>query len=206
MNVPLLLAGALVGAAIVVVIWLIVERRRSETLRRQFGPEYDRAVSAAGSRRVAEAELQEREKRVRKLEIRPLSASDRDRFAAAWRDVQARFVDEPGGAVGEADMLVNEVMEARGYPVADFEQRAADISVDHPQVVDHYRVAHRIGGRRGDATIDTEELRQAMVHYRALFSDLLEADSERPADATEPPQPTDPQREPVETRTGRRTP
>jgi hypothetical protein len=155
--------------------WLLYERRRSSELRATFGPEYQRAVDAAGGRRAAEAELDARRRRVESLQLRPLPASERDRYAAEWREVQARFVDEPGEAIAKADELIRTVMEARGYPVADFDQRVADISVDHPRVVEHYRAAHSIAveqeGRTGQ---DTEALRQAMVHYRALFLDLLE--------------------------------
>jgi hypothetical protein len=185
MNISVLIAGIVLGAALVVILWYVVERGRSARLRRRFGPEYERVLRSTGSQRAAEAELHERERRVRSLEIRRLLPADRDRFASRWREVQTRFVDEPGEAVEQADRLVSEVMSARGYPMADFEQRAADVSVDHPQVVDHYRTAHRIGGRRNGAATDTEELRQAMVHYRALFSELLETD-DRAARAREP--------------------
>ena len=187
MDVSLLLAGIVVGAALVVVIWFVVDRQRSARLQQRFGPEYQRAVSRAGDRRAAESELRDRQQRVEQLEIRPLAPDERERFAAQWREVQSRFVDEPDDAVSEADRLVGEVMSARGYPMADFEQRAADVSVDHPQVVDHYRTAHRIAGRRRDAATDTEELRQAMVHFRALFSELLE-------EGAPPHEPTHPQK------------
>ena len=158
--------------------WYAQQRRRSEHLRDQFGPEYDRALREHGGRGPAEAALQEREERVQQLHIRPLAPADRARFADSWRSVQARFVDDPEGAIGEADRLVQEVMQARGYPMGNFEQRAADVSVDHPQEVEHYRAAHAIAQHqaRGEAT--TEDLRQAMVHYRALFEDLLEAEAQ----------------------------
>jgi hypothetical protein len=170
---------ALIALALVVgmlAAWLVLQRRRSAYLRERFGPEYERAVQQIGDRRRAETELEQREKRVEQLQIRPLPLSEAQRFADAWRQVQARFVDDPSGAVADADRLVAEVMQARGYPVGDFEQRAADISVDHPDVVEHYRVAHRIAlaNERGQAT--TEDLRQAMVHYRALFGHLLETE------------------------------
>ena len=162
--------------------WLLYERRRTRDLRSTFGPEYGRVVEDAGSRRAAEAELQDRKQRVEGLEIHPLTAEERDRFAPRWRDVQAAFVDEPRQAVEEADRLIGEVMQARGYPMADFEQRVADISVDHAGVVDHYRAAHEIATQRGDEP-DTEALREAMVHYRALFDDLLgSADAAGPAE------------------------
>ena len=165
--------------------WLLYERRRTSDLRSTFGPEYGRAVEDAGSRRAAEAELQDRKQRVEALEIHPLSPDERERFAPRWRDVQAAFVDEPRQAVEEADRLIGEVMQARGYPMADFDQRVADVSVEHAAVVDHYRAAHEIATQRGDEP-DTEALREAMVHYRALFDDLLgPADHADPADAAD---------------------
>lgn len=153
-------------------IWSAQRRRRSMALRRQFGPEYEREVRTRG-RTAAETELERRETRVHALEIRSLSREDRERFAEQWRAVQARFVDDPGGAVNEADRLVGEVMRERGYPVGDFEQRAADVSVDHPGVVQNYRAAHEIALRHRSGGANTEDLRKAMVHYRALFEDLL---------------------------------
>lgn len=165
-------------AALVLVIgvalgWAIANRRRSR-LKQRFGPEYDRTVQAFGEPAKAEAVLAERERRVEALQIRPLETSQRDRFADNWRQVQAQFVDDPGGAVTLADRLVGEVMSARGYPVGEFEQRAADVSVNHPHVVEHFRAAREIALRRARGHASTEDLRQAMVHYRALFSDLLE--------------------------------
>jgi hypothetical protein len=174
-----------VVAAIVVVAivaWLLVQRRRTDTLHERFGPEYERTVNEVGDRRRAEAELEARAKRVERLAIQPLSPSDREGFAEAWRATQARFVDDPTAAITEADRLVNQVMRTRGYPMSDFDQRAADISVDHPGVVEHYRAAHDIALRSERGEASTEELRQAMVHYRALFEDLLETgEAERPA-------------------------
>ncbi len=169
-----LIALALVAGLLAA--WLVLQRRRSAYLRERFGPEYERAVQQIGDRRRAETELERREKRVEQLQIRPLPLSEAQRFADAWRKVQARFVDDPSGAVADADRLVAEVMQARGYPVGEFEQRAADISVGHSDVVEHYRAAHRIAlaNERGQAT--TEDLRQAMVHYRALFGHLLETE------------------------------
>ena len=174
---------AWIVVAIVIVALLVVagilwsRRRRSEHLRDRFGPEYDRAVDAKGGRSEAEAELAEREKRVEKLDIRPLEPAERREFIQRWTDVQARFVDDPPRAVAFADALLGDVMKARGYPVSDFAQRAGDISVDHPTVVEHYRTAHDIAVRheRGDAS--TEDLRQAMIHYRALFDDLVGAEA-----------------------------
>lgn len=166
-------------AAIVVVAILIVaaslwsRRRRSDHLKDRFGPEYDRAVEEKGGRSKAEADLAEREKRVEKLHIRPLEPGERREFSERWTDVQARFVDDPARAVAFADALLGDVMKARGYPVSDFEQRAGDISVDHPKVVEHYRTAHDIALRHGRDQASTEDLRQAMIHYRALFDDLV---------------------------------
>jgi len=178
----LVLAVALI-AVIAVAAYLYMQKRRTDQLRTSFGPEYDRAVREHQDPRRAEHELEERKERVEQLHIRSLPNEDRERFAERWRSVQAQFVDDPKGATGEADRLVGEVMQARGYPVGDFEQRAADVSVNHPQVVEHYRAAHTIAQRadRGDA--ETEDLRQAMVHYRALFEDLLEAEAPAPKEA-----------------------
>ena len=156
------------------VMWFIQRRRRSRQLRERFGPEYDRLVSERGNHTRAEDELLRREQRVRHYDIRPIPDLERERYAAAWRDVQADFVDAPADAVARADDLVAEVMSRRGYPVADFEERAADLSVDHPHVVEHYRAAHGLAERSRRSEADTEDLRQAMVHYRALFEDLLE--------------------------------
>ena len=157
-----------------IVAWIMMQRRRSEELRKRFGPEYDRVISERGDTRQAESELAARQKRVEGFDIHPLASGERERFMEAWRSTQARFVDAPAAAIKEADRLVTEIMRARGYPVGDFEQRAADVSVDHPTVVENYRAARAIAlaNERGEA--GTEELRQAMVHYRALFEDLLE--------------------------------
>jgi hypothetical protein len=155
---------------------LVMRRRRTERLQGRFGPEYDRTVEEADGRRSAERELTEREKRRAELDIRPLAPGARDRYAEEWRVVQQRFVDDPGAAIGEADALVTRVMRDRGYPTDDFEQRAADVSVDHPEVVGHYREAHDISLRNDSGGASTEQLRQAMVHYRALFDELLVAD------------------------------
>lgn len=150
------------------------QQERSKKLRRGFGSEYDRAVTERGTTREAEKELEARQKRVEKLHIRDLQPEEQERFGAEWRQVQARFVDNPSGAIAEADELICQVMEARGYPMSDFEQRAADVSVDHPDVVRNYRAAHDIALRSERDEASTEELRQAMMHYRALFEDLLE--------------------------------
>jgi hypothetical protein len=155
-------------------VWILSRRRRSRRLKEHFGPEYDRAVEQRGDRTKAEVELVNREKRVHTLTIQPLLPAARDRFLEEWSAVQRRFVDDPAIAVNDADSLVNRVMVARGYPMGDFEQRAADVSVTHPVVVQSYRAARAIVLRsaRGQAT--TEELRQAMVHYRTLFDELLD--------------------------------
>ena len=134
--------------------------------------------SRAGDQRAAERELHERSQRVKGYEIRTLSVDERDRYIASWTETQAHFVDDPSGAISQADMLVQEVMRARGYPMVDFDQRAADISVDHPHVVDEYRAAHNVAERHARGGVETEDLRQGMVHYRALFQELLETDSD----------------------------
>lgn len=167
--VALLAAGA--------VAWILFEKNRTTRLKSRFGPEYDRTVKESGNRRSAETELESRARRVQMLHLHDLPPPERDRFQERWRGAQARFVDEPAPAVTEASALVKEAMGARGYPVGDFEQRAADISVDHPTVVENYREARRIAlaNERGQA--NTEELRRAMVLYRALFEELLGAPS-----------------------------
>jgi FtsZ-interacting cell division protein ZipA len=173
---PILLVIIVVAVLLLLsAAWYAYDQRRRSDLRSTFGKEYDRTVEDAGDRRTAESELRERRDRVEALDIRPLPAADRDRYAKEWRDVQARFVDEPRPAIDEADDLIGRVMQDRGYPVADFDQRVADISVGHADVVEHYRAAHAIAERdqQDEGTTDTEELRQAMVHYRALFEDLL---------------------------------
>lgn len=166
----------LVAVVVVVVGALFVQQQKTRRLQANFGSEYDRSVHQLGDRRNAEAELERRRERVAHLDIRPLSREDQTRFADAWRSIQAHFVDDPTDAIAGADRLVTEVMRVRGYPVTDFEQRAADVSVDHPQVVENYRAAYAIArhSERDEAT--TEDLRQAVVHYRALFQDLLETE------------------------------
>ena len=168
-------------ALIAVVVWRALARRRTGRLQEQFGPEYDRTVDSADSRRKAEAELQAREERRRELEIRPLTEAARTRYVETWRITQAQFVDDPRGAVRSADSLIQSVMADRGYPVEDFDQRAADISVDHPQVVENYRDGHRLARASADGDESTEGLRQAMRHYRALFDELVEPAADEPA-------------------------
>ena len=167
-----IVVAVVIVAAIVIVFAL--QSRRSKTLRSRFGPEYERALDETGGKRKAEAELHQREKRVEALNIQPLTVADRTRFVSAWRRVQAEFVDNPKASVAKADDLLGEVMATRGYPMSDFDQRSADLSVDHPVVVDNYRAAHDIALRHGKGEAGTEDLRQAMIHYRALFDDLVE--------------------------------
>jgi hypothetical protein len=166
-----------VAAAVIVVgvVAAAFRTRRTRALRERFGPEYDRVAADAPTRREAESELREREKRREQFDIRPLESADRDRYRTRWQDVQARFVDDPAGAVADADALIQEVMRARGYPVDDFESRASDLSVDHPDVVERYRAAHGIAvaDERGNA--GTDDLRHAIQHYRALFDALVES-------------------------------
>lgn len=177
-------AGLLVAILVVIVLLALLaffagRQRRSRKLQETFGPEYDRTVSETGDRRAAEAELLERTGRREGFDIVPLEPEARARYVEAWRHTQAQFVDEPAEATREADRLITSVMRDRGYPVDDFEQRAADLSVDHPQVVDDYRAAHAIAAANDRSEASTEDLRQALVHYRSLFEDLLE---DRPGD------------------------
>ena len=170
-------------AAVVVlaiVVWQALARRRTGQLQEQFGPEYDRTVGTAESKREAEAELQAREERRRELEIRPLPSAARYRYLEAWQGVQSQFVDDPSAAVARADELIQSVMSERGYPVEDFEQRAADVSVDHPQVVENYREGHRLAQSSANGSGSTEDLRQAMRRYRALFDELVEPAADDP--------------------------
>jgi FtsZ-interacting cell division protein ZipA len=155
-------------------LFMYIQKERTKRLRSKFGPEYDRVVDSYGNRSKAEEDLVHRQKRVEKLHIRDLTSADADRFADAWRAEQARFVDSPRDAIANADRLVIELMQTRGYPMGDFEQRAADISVDHPVVLENYRAAHAIALRDSQGEASTEDLRQAMVHYRALFEELLD--------------------------------
>jgi hypothetical protein len=178
MDTNLVVLAGLAVLIIAVLALLYVRKRRSTSttaeLRKKFGPEYDHAVLVHGAGRKAESKLEDREKRVEKLNIRNLDPLEHERYLKSWEAVQTRFVDSPKGAVTEADDLVSSVMKARGYPVSDFEQRAADISVDHPRVVENYRSAHEIALRVGKDAATTEDLRTAMIHYRSLFEELVQ--------------------------------
>jgi hypothetical protein len=167
----------LVVAVIVIAVlaWYLVRERRSKTLRSRFGPEYDFAMREFGSRPKAEDALAERQKRMEKLHVHPLSHEERDRFADQWHELQTRFVDDPSGSIEGADRLVCDVMRARGYPMSEFEHRAEDLSVDHPHVVRNYRAAHQIAMRHEKGQASTEDLRQGLVYYRDLFDELLDA-------------------------------
>lgn len=171
-NSTLYIIVAVVVVAIIIAI-VASQRARSSRLQKRFGPEYDRVVEQTGDRGAAERELAQREARVRKFHIEELPAGARDRYTEEWRTVQSRFVDKPKDALVDADRLVTSVMRDRGYPMENFDQRVADISADHPQVVENYRAAHDIAARSERGEVTTEDLRVAMVHYRALFTDLL---------------------------------
>jgi hypothetical protein len=165
---------------VAVAAWQAMARKKTGHLQDQFGPEYDRTVGTADSKRDAEAELQAREERREQLEIRPLSQAAHERYVDRWQNVQAQFVDDPRTAVAGADNLIQSVMEERGYPVEDFEQRASDISVDHPQVVENYRHGHRLAQESADGSDSTENLRQAMRNFRSLFEELVEPAADQP--------------------------
>lgn len=168
------IVGAIIVAAIIIAVAIFSSRAgRTRRLRQRFGPEYDRTVRSTGDQTAAERDLADREARVKRMHIEELPAGARDRYTEEWRTVQTRFVDQPREALVQADRLVENVMRDRGYPMTDFEQRAADISPDHPRVVDNYRIAHGIAIRSERGEVTTEDLRQAMVHYRTLFNDLL---------------------------------
>lgn len=171
-----IVAVAVIAVVAALALWSFSTRRRRvhEHLQDKFGPEYHRAVGTSGNAAVAEAALLEREKRVAKYKIRALTPPEKSRFTDLWQQIQAKFVDDPGSAVAQADMLVTEVMTTRGYPMTDWEQRVEDLTVDHAGVCHHYREAHDLAGRHSRGEASTEDLRQALVHYRALFSDLLD--------------------------------
>jgi hypothetical protein len=176
-NAQLIVAVFVLIVAVLIAVGAYLEHRKSKTiaLRNRFGTEYDRAVVTHGSSRKAENKLADRETRVEALKIRDLEATERDRFVAEWHTVQSRFVDHPKAAVTEADDLVNALLEARGYPRAGFEQRADDVSVTYPRVMENYRRAHGVAIRPGQVEATTEELRTAMIQYRAIFDELLQA-------------------------------
>lgn len=176
-NMQLIVAAVVLVVVVVIAVVAYLKHRRARTLafRNRFGSEYDRAVLTHGSPQKAEAKLADRETRVEALKIRDLGATERERFVAEWHTLQSRFVDHPKTAVTEADDLINALLEARGYPQASFEQRAADVSVHYPRVMENYRVAHSIAVRLGQVEATTEELRTAMIQYRAIFDDLLQA-------------------------------
>jgi hypothetical protein len=183
-QIILIVVGIVVLLALAVGAWYVVRR---QSLRRRFGPEYDRAVAERDSRQEAERELRERERRHAELELRPLSAESRATYAAAWEEVQVRFVDEPGDAVAAGDELVTRLIAERGYPTGDYEEQLAHLSVEHARTLGHYRDAHDIHLRQQRGEASTEELRQALVHYRALFADLLGDDPVGPASRPDTP-------------------
>ena len=175
-NTQLIIGAVLLIVVVAIAVAAYVEHRRTKTLalRNRFGSEYDRAVRSHGSARQAESKLADRETHVKTLELRDLGVVERDRFVTEWYTVQARFVDHPKAAVTEADDLINALLEARGYPRASFEQRAADVSVNYPRVMENYRLAHAVAVRLGKAEATTEELRTAMIQYRAIFDELAQ--------------------------------
>jgi hypothetical protein len=182
----ILIVGIIVVVGVVIgAVAAANRRKRTERLKEHFGPEYERTVSLAGEPKAAEKELVARERKRKKLDIHPLSAESAEHYVTRWRAVQTAFVDHPASAVGEANVLVTELMRERGYPVDDdFDQQAADISVDHPKVVNNYRAAHDIHLSQQKGDVGTEAQRQAFVHYRALFDELLETDRNESQEAT----------------------
>jgi len=174
----IIIAVALVLFVVGAVLWpMIAHRKRSERLHSQFGSEYDHTVQTLGDEKKAQTELEERQKHVEALDIHPLSVNEHKRYAADWAAVQSKFVDEPGQAIVDADRLIMEVMQLRNYPLSDFEQRAADVSVSYPALVSNYRAARVIALKNQEYQADTEELRQAMIYYRSLFDELLVTDA-----------------------------
>jgi FtsZ-interacting cell division protein ZipA len=177
-NTYIIIVAALVVVVLGVLLGLVFSRRkRSEKFHDKYGAEYDNAVTTKGSEKEAQAELNERRKHVKSLDIRPLTANERERYQTEWTAVQAKFVDEPGQAIIDADRLIIEVMQIRDYPVSDFDQRAADISIKYPTLVSNYRAAREIALKNKQHEADTEELRQAMIYYHSLFSELLETEA-----------------------------
>jgi hypothetical protein len=174
----IIIAVVLVLVIMGAVLWPVMARRkRSERLQGQFGSEYDHTVQVLGDEKKAQTELEKRQKHVEALDIRPLSANEQKRYLADWVAVQSKFVDEPGQAIVDADRLIMEVMQLRAYPISDFEQRAADVSVSYPTLVSNYRAARVIALKNQEHNADTEELRQAMIYYRSLFDELLVTDT-----------------------------
>jgi hypothetical protein len=199
------MTGVVIAVIVVLVLlvvaagaWFYGRQRRRGELQATFGQEYPRAVDQAGSRREAEKELLDRKERHARLDIRPLDRERREQYAAEWTAVQAKFVDAPERAVNEADTLVERVMDERGYPIGDFERRTADLSVEHADVLDHYRAAHDIRRRSGENAATTEQLREAMVHYRLLFESLLATEREATERETSDRDPAE--RQPYESR------
>jgi FtsZ-interacting cell division protein ZipA len=178
MDPKIIIIIAVAVIALLIVVWAVMRKRRTVVLRENFGPEYERVVKEQGATR-AEVVLEQRQKRVEKFSLRTLTVDERERFITEWRIIQSRFVDNPTAAVNEADRLVTGLMQFRGYPMADFEQRAADISVHYPRVVDNYRAAHEVALRHQRGEASTEDLRNSMIYYRTLFDELLETDSVR---------------------------
>ena len=179
-NPTMLIVIVVIVLALGIALWLYIQKKRTQKLRSKFGPEYDRAIGEHRDRAHAESELEKRATRVAKFHIHPLSAEHRSMYLGRWQEEQSQFVDDPQAAVKHADALVQEVMQARGYLVGDFDQNAADLSVDHPHVIENYRIAHEIALRDGRGEANTEDLRKAMVSYRALFEDLLGQTIEKP--------------------------
>jgi hypothetical protein len=174
MNTQVLIVAAVAVIAVALLaLWFVQSRRRAH-LRTRFGPEYERAIRETGNVAKAETLLADRERRIDKLQIRPLTADESARFSASWRTAQTRFVDDPQAALGEADALITEVLAARGYPMSNWEQRVADISVDYPRVVDRYRTGHEVAVRHEQGDASTEDMRRAMIEYRELFAELVE--------------------------------
>jgi len=172
-----------IAVVVLVIVGLLLAssfsgRNRSKKLQDRFGPEYDRTVQTLGNEKKAQTELDERQKHVAGLNIKPLTAADRERYLANWSEIQSKFVDEPGQAIGNADRLIMEVMQIRAYPVSDFDQRAADLSVSYPALVSNYRAAREIAIKNEAHQANTEDLRQALIHYRSLFEELLGSEAD----------------------------
>jgi hypothetical protein len=183
LNPAIAILIAVLALAIGIALCIYIQKQRSQKLRSKFGPEYDKAIAEHKNRGHAESELQKRTERVAGFHIQPLKADDRSRYTEDWRREQSLFVDDPRAAVNHADTLVQDVMQCRGYPVGAFDQNATDLSVDHPRVVENYRIAHEIAVREGQGLSNTEDLRKAMVSYRVLFEDLLVGTAGKPEEA-----------------------